>query len=283
MLGPLLAGSILAVRMFHQEFEWHDVPVIGLLVILEGVLSIDNALVLGLLAKRLPKRLQGKALTYGLIGAFVFRIIAIGTASILLRWTIFKFLGGAYLVYVAIKHFIFEGGQSHENKGGTAEAGAAGTASMPGDRPEAAAESAATRLHFWKTVLVIELTDIAFAVDSIVAAMALVGQQQSHDTGAHDKLWVVVTGGMLGVILMRFASMVFIKLLEKFPRFEVSAYLLVIVIGTKLLVDWWFNGPGVARIDFHNPKAAAFWVFWMLMAGCFSIGFWRPKAKEGAG
>src|SRR5205823_920225 len=94
--------------MFGQTFDPHDLAIIGLLVILEGVLSIDNALVLGLLARRLPKVLQGKALTYGLVGAFVFRILAIAAASFLLHWRLVKFLGGAYLVYVAVKHFFFE-------------------------------------------------------------------------------------------------------------------------------------------------------------------------------
>ena len=81
--------------MFHQTFEPHDLLVIGILVILEGVLSIDNALVLGLLAKRVPKRLQGRALTYGLIGAFVFRLLAIAFAQLLLNWRIVKLAGGA--------------------------------------------------------------------------------------------------------------------------------------------------------------------------------------------
>src|SRR5687767_830182 len=94
--------------MFSQTFSAHDLAVIGLLIVLEGVLSIDNALVLGLLAKRLPKSQQNRALTYGLVGAFVFRIIAIGTASFLLRWRIVKLIGGGYLVYIAIKHLFFE-------------------------------------------------------------------------------------------------------------------------------------------------------------------------------
>ena len=64
--------------MFGQTFDIHDVAIIGLLVVLEGVLSIDNALVLGLLAKRLPKHEQGHALTYGLIGAFVLAKIISG-------------------------------------------------------------------------------------------------------------------------------------------------------------------------------------------------------------
>src|SRR3954454_5632443 len=100
--------------MFGQTFEAHDLIIVGLLVVLEGILSIDNALVLGLLAKRLPKRLRGKALSYGLIGALVFRIIAIATAAFLLEWRVVKLLGGAYLVYVALKHFFLEDHKEHD-------------------------------------------------------------------------------------------------------------------------------------------------------------------------
>ncbi len=98
--------------------------------------------------------------------------------------------------------------------------------------------------HFWYTVAVIELTDVAFAVDSILAAMALAGSKQ-------EKLWVVISGGILGVVLMRFAAIIFIRLLEKFPRFELAAYLLVAVIGLKLLADWGFNSDW----SFGKPEA----------------------------
>ena len=88
---------------------------------------------------------------------------------------------------------------------------------------------------FWNTVIAIELTDMAFAVDSIVAAVAMVsGANSGEKCTVHPKLWLVVVGGMLGVIAMRFAAAMFIKLLDKFPRFELSAYLLVLVIGVKL-------------------------------------------------
>src|SRR5687767_2124818 len=93
--------------MFGQTFETHDIAIVGLLIVLEGVLSIDNALVLGILAKRLPKHQQSRALTYGLVAAFVFRVIAIATASFLLSWTVAKLLSGGYLVYIAVKHFFF--------------------------------------------------------------------------------------------------------------------------------------------------------------------------------
>src|SRR5215211_7300025 len=96
--------SLLGFTLFGQNMEGADIAVVLLLVVLEGVLSIDNALVLGLLAKRLPASQRKRALTYGLVGAFVFRVIAICTASLLLKWTFVKFLGGAYLAYIAVKH-----------------------------------------------------------------------------------------------------------------------------------------------------------------------------------
>src|SRR5947199_1017260 len=97
-----------AFEFFGQKAEPHDLVIVALLVVLEGVLSIDNALVLGLLAKRLRKPLQKKALTYGLIGAFAFRLVAVGTAAWLLHWHIVKLLGGGYLIYVVLKHFLFD-------------------------------------------------------------------------------------------------------------------------------------------------------------------------------
>ena len=294
-----------AVEFLGQRFDPNDLAVIGLLIILEGVLSIDNALVLGLLAKRLPKSQQKRALTYGLVGAFVFRLLAIGTAAYLLRWRIVKLLGGGYLVYVAVRHLFFESRETLED---TVVIGPDGEPMIvesqtrqpiPPEEEEIEIEErvpvdlrpqeGGRRLaKFWPTVAVIELTDIAFAVDSILAAIALVGSPPAgHPADAvHPKLWVVIAGGMLGVILMRFAAVIFIKLLEKFPRFEVSAYLLVIVIGGKLLADWWFNTPEHPhRLDFHSLEHPAFWVFWALMVICFAIGFIprrRPAEANGA-
>jgi YkoY family integral membrane protein len=253
--------------MFHQTFDIHDLIIVGLLIVLEGVLSIDNALVLGLLAKRLPRQMQGRALTYGLIGAFVFRVIAIGTASYLLHWRIVKLLGGAYLVYVAVKHFFFEGKKDDQTP--AALTGGDANAPAPAQPWE---PTAAHARFFWQTVMMIELTDIAFAVDSIVAAIGVVGPPPKDQR--HPKLWVVLVGGMLGVILMRFAAVIFIRLLERFPRFETAAYLLVIVIGGKLIADWALNSEANPHaVDFHNPRSAAFWVFWLLMVGSFCLGF----------
>ncbi len=279
-----------AINVLGQNLDTTDIAVILLLVVLEGVLSIDNALVLGLLAKRLPKHQRARALSYGLIGAFVFRVIAICTASFLLQWTIVKFLGGAYLVYIAVKHLFFEAKEEHEQKVVSDPTGQpqlvdeatgkpltaaeeeleirervplgrsllAGDASENGNGvPDVASEKTSARKprSFWGTVLVIELTDIAFAVDSILAAMALAGARQ-------NKLWVVITGGIIGVVMMRFAAAMFMRLLDKFPRFELSAYLLVIIIGLKLLGDWGFNSDW----SFDKPQ-------WMAK----NLGGWKQS------
>jgi YkoY family integral membrane protein len=269
--------------MFGQTFDLHDLVLVAVLVVLEGVLSIDNALVLGLLARRLPKHLQKKALTYGLIGAFAFRLIAVATAAWLLHWRWVKLLGGLYLLYVAGKHFVFGEEQTEDPK---VALDAQGQPILPEDEyaEQMFAADRARGTHtrkFWLTVGAIEMTDIAFAVDSIVAAIGVVGPPPQGQR--HPKLWVVLTGGMLGVILMRFAAVIFIRLLEKFPRFETSAYLLVTVIGAKLVADWLINSEdNPDRLNLHSPTAPAFWAFWLAMLVAFLFGFLPRRQTETA-
>jgi len=233
--------------MFHQTFQPRDLLVVAMLVLLEVLLSVDNALVLGMLAGKLPPALQRKALTYGLIGAFLFRLIAIAGAVKLLQWHFLKLLGGGYLIYVALRHLLFDKTQTRK----------------PTEAPAAS---------FWRTVSAIELTDLAFAADSILAAIALVGPPPPGSTGLHPKFWVILLGGTVGVILVRVAAVLFIRLLKQFPRFGLSAYLLVLIIGLKMLADWYFNATET-RLDFQSPTSPAFWSFWAIMAVCLAIGF----------
>jgi YkoY family integral membrane protein len=214
-----------------------DIIAIGFLVILEGVLSIDNALVLALLVKHLPNKEHKRALTYGLAGAVVFRVMAISAAAYLMKWTWVKFVGGAYLIYLAANYWWANSKDEKSTKDGKER-------------------------NFWMTVLVVELTDIAFAIDSILTAVALT-----------KKVWVVLTGGILGLVMMRFAASIFISLLEKFPRFEGTAYALVFLIGGKLIID----GFHYNSIDFHSPSNPAFWAFWVSMTTILSFGFSKRR------
>jgi YkoY family integral membrane protein len=288
--------------LFGQTFEFRDLIVIGVLVVLEGVLSIDNALVLGLLARRLPRFLQRRALTYGLAGAIGFRSAAVIAASWLLHWHWVKLVGGAYLLWVAVKHFLLESDENPDEKLAVGPDGRPILVEESTGRPlteeqvdeeiydqthgrgagwiDYAQARNAHSLSFWMAVGAIELTDIAFAVDSIVAAIGVVGPPPPGRR--HPKLWVVIVGGMLGVALMRFAAVLFIRLLERFPRFETSAYLLVTVIGAKLIVDYLLNTPAHPdRWDVHDPSELAFWLFWGLMLVCFLIGFLPSRQRKG--
>lgn len=195
-----------------------DLLTIGTLTLLEGILSVDNALVLAILVRALPPEQRRKALTYGIVGAFVFRFIALIFAGHLMQLLVFKLLGGGYLVYLAMKHmFFFHGGDAPRDKDASAR-------------------------NFWTTVLVVELTDIAFSIDSITTAVAM-----------SNKLLVVWIGGILGIIALRFAAGFFVRLLEKLPKMEDLAYQLIFFIGTKLILD----GFGV-----HLDHL----VFWMMMS-----------------
>ncbi|MFN5709024.1 MAG: TerC family protein, partial [Planctomycetota bacterium] len=186
-----------------QIFAPADLAVVGLLLVLEGVLSIDNALVLGLLAKRLPPSQRKRALSYGLIGAFVFRFLAIATATFLLQWTWVKLLGGAYLLYISLKHLLFESQEEEpdqivlDDQGQPilveAETGrpisaerevleieervpfplaegqgtvleTPGASNAPAKSSGGQTSPALDMRKFWWTVFVIEMTDIAFAV-----------------------------------------------------------------------------------------------------------------------
>lgn len=251
-----------------QLFGWPDLWTLAVLTFMEGILSIDNAIVLGLLAKRLPKSLQPKALNWGMMLAFIFRFAAIFAASLLLRWTIVKLLGGGYLAYIAIRHLFFEAKHEEAEQikldahGHPILLEASGAELTPGEREEDIKERVPVYIkpeekgggtaNLWPTVASIGLTDIAFAVDSILAAIALVGSAKDP-TQYHPKLWLVITGGGLGMIVLRFAAGAFIKMLERFPRFELSAYLLVLLIGSKLLFDWGLNSDW----SFNQPAWAA--------------------------
>jgi YkoY family integral membrane protein len=215
-----------------------DLALVGFLVFIEGILSIDNALVLAMMAKHLPPAQQKKALSYGLLGAVVFRLLAIVVATHVIRFRWVKFAGGAYLIYVALHHFL--------------------------SRKHGEAEREPKRRDFWRTVVMIELLDIAFAVDSILAAVALT-----------RKVWIVFTGGFLGVILIRFAASGFLKVLNRFPGFERTAYLLIVLIGTKIILE----GLEIPALDFHTASSPAFIAFWSLMFLCVVSGF-RTGTKQ---
>lgn len=215
--------------MFGQSFHVSDLAGVGALVVLEALLSADNALVLAIMVRHLERTEQKKALLYGLAGAFTFRLIAILFASIVLRQWWLQGIGALYLLWVPAKHFV-----SHAQDKKVKPVGAG----------------------FWQTVIAVELTDIAFAVDSILAGVTFVDNRQ-------EKLWVVYLGAVIGIVLLRFAASMFIRLLEKYPFLDHVAYLLVAWVGIKLgfLSGHTFDHyhPGELSFNFPEMPQAVFW------------------------
>jgi YkoY family integral membrane protein len=216
------------------------------LVFLEGLLSADNALVLAMMVRHLPREKQKRALRYGMWGAFLFRFIAVGMASLLLKFWFLKVIGGLYLLYLTFSHFILNRGEE----------------SNPGRRRFGSG--------FWGTVISVELADIAFSIDSILAAVAM-ASGLPPSVSENGKLAVVVTGGVLGIITMRFVAGYFIKLLERFQGLEPGAYGLVAWIGLKLVVEGMHDGKYV-------PFSFNMWTFWLGMIAIVAAGFlYNPK------
>lgn len=191
---------------YGHFFSWSDVVdtlsspvswgIIASLILLEGLLSADNALVLAVMVKHLPKQQQKKALFYGIIGAYIFRFVAIGLGTYLVQMTFVKVIGALYLLWIAYKG-LFKGDDNEtQNKGQS----------------------------FWRTVLLVELMDIAFSIDSVIAAF-----------GVSDEVWVLFVGGILGVLMMRGVAQVFLKLIEKVPELEKTAFLLIAIIAAKMM------------------------------------------------
>jgi YkoY family integral membrane protein len=216
------------------------------LVFLEGLLSADNALVLAMMVRHLPKENQKRALRYGMWGAFLFRFLAVGMASILLRFSFLKVIGGLYLLYLTIAHFISR--QGHESNPSARRFGSG----------------------FWGTVISVELADIAFSIDSILAAVAM-ADGLPPTISENGKLAVVIIGGILGIITMRFVAGYFIVLLEEFKGLESGAYGLVAWIGLKLIIEGLHHGG-------YIPFGFNMWAFWLGMLAIVIAGFlYKPK------
>jgi len=102
---------------------------------------------------------------------------------------------------------------------------------LPGSATEEASEAAGRSIgkvarSFWSVVVAVELADLAFSLDNVVAAVAL-----------SREFWVVLTGVALGIITMRFAAGIFVRLIARYPELEAAAYLLVFNIGIMLLME----------------------------------------------
>ncbi|MGB5946219.1 TerC family protein [Paenisporosarcina sp.] len=241
------------------EYAWALLILIGL----EGLLSADNALVLAVIAKHLPEDQKKKAINYGIIMAFFFRFAALFAISFIANVWQVQAIGAAYLLYLGLKHVIqARFGKENENI-----------------REEVKEESAGK--SFWPTVGKIGLADLAFAIDSILAAVAIaLGLPDSplDDFGGMDggKFIVVVLGGVAGLILIKYAATWFVQLLDQRPALETTAYAIVAWVGVKLaVITLAHEDIGVLDHDFPHSTVWTM-IFYGVLIGIAVIGWFAP-------
>lgn len=189
-------------------------PVICSLILIEGLLSVDNAMAIAAMASKLPKEKQKLALRLGIIGAYAFR----GLCLFLVAWIVsnpwLKIFGAVYLIYLMCQHLLND--EQDENHDGVPDGMQKGLLA---------------------TIIQIEIMDLSLSLDNVVAAVAL-----------DKRLWVVCTGVFIGILALRFVAGYCIKLIERFPILSKTAFLLVGFVGVILLVEL---GLEYAHIHFH--------------------------------
>jgi YkoY family integral membrane protein len=251
-----------------MEYGW----VLLVLIALEGLLAADNALVLAIMVKHLPEKERKKALFYGLAGAFVFRFASLFAISFLVDVWQVQAIGALYLLFIASNHIfrkvlVKKGENSADRNAGVKK----------------------KKSGFWATVFKVEIADIAFAIDSILAAVALAVAlpttslpQIGGMDGGH--FIVIFLGGFIGLLIMRFAANLFVKLLESRPSLEIAAFVIVGWVGVKLAVHTLAH-PSLHVIphDFADSTGwkLTFYVVLLLIAICgWFLSGRRSKDKE---
>ncbi|MGF6849297.1 YkoY family integral membrane protein [Chitinophaga sp. W3I9] len=189
--------------------------IVGNLVIIESLLSVDNAAVLATMVMDLPEKQRDRALKYGIFGAYLFRGLAMLFASFLIKIWWLKPLGGLYLLYLVFSWW--------KNK------------KTEGEKEEESIDKGQNWLYkatvgaigpFWATVALVELMDMAFSIDNIFAAVAFT-----------DNILLVCLGVFIGILAMRFVAQAFVKLMTKFTFLEAAAYIVIAILGIKLTLS----------------------------------------------
>lgn len=202
------------------------------LIVLESLLSVDNAAVLASMVMDLPKHQRNRALRYGIIGAYVFRGLCLLFAAWLVKILWLKILGGLYLCWLAYGFF------------------------KPKEKKDAQQDSIAKEDNFiyknfknvfgifWTTIILVEIMDLSFSIDNIFAAVAFT-----------DKIGLICIGVFIGILAMRFVAQGFVKLMEKYPLLETIAFVAIAILGVKLALsgvcDYIPNNPITPILNHH--------------------------------
>lgn len=215
-------------------------PVIVSLIVIEGLLSVDNILAIAALASQLPEHQRKLAVRLGLGGAYLYRGVALLFASFILDYEWVKFLGAFYLIHLMAGHF-------------------SDFAAVTDDDPKTRAHAGRT---FLGTIVAIQLMDLSLSVDNVIAAVAM-----------SPKFWVVCTGVGLGLLTLWMFATLSLKLVEKFPILKHTAFLLIGYVGLILLVEM------TAEYAWHQHLHITAFQKFLGLALILVLSLWYAKSK----
>jgi YkoY family integral membrane protein len=228
------------LNQFH--IYWQDIlqhpasslTIIGNLIIIESLLSVDNAAVLATMVMDLPREQKSKALKYGIWGAYFFRGLAMLFVSVLIKVWWLKPLGGLYLLYIVYNWY--KGKQTITKEDDLINKQSNWlykyTVGIIG--------------NFWATVCLVELMDMAFSIDNVFAAVAFT-----------PNIILVCTGVFIGILAMRFIAQWFVNLMEKYTFLETSAFIVIAILGMKLTLSFFDHYyPDSTFTEFMNSHTA---------------------------
>ena len=232
------------------------------LVLIESLLSVDNAAVLATMVMKLSKSERGKALRYGIIGAYIFRGVCLFFAAFLIKVWWLKPLAGAYLLYLSVKFFIKPQNKEADEKAALKEGSWLYRGMVKVMSP------------FWATVFMVELMDMVFSLDNVFAAVAFT-----------NNIILVWVGVFIGILTMRFVAQGFVRLLTHYPFLETSAFVVLGILGLKLvlsLTEHYMKGSQFSEIlSGHNAdlltSAVTVAIFLIPILGCILFNYPRKR------
>jgi YkoY family integral membrane protein len=209
-----------------SRFDINTAFLIVILAGLEAVLSADNAIALAALVQGIEdEKLQRQALNLGMVAAFVMRMALIFTATWVVNYWQFELLGAAYLLWLSFQYFLSDEEEGHHH----------------GPRFS----------NLWQAIPLIAVTDLAFSLDSVTTAIALVNDR-----------WLVILGGVIGIVMLRLMAELFIRWLKEFVHLQDAGYVTVALVGARLLLK-----------VFNDQIVPPEWLMITVIAGLFAWGF----------
>lgn len=201
---------------FLQLYLGNDLRAAGIiilnLIVIEGLLSIDNAAVLATMVMDLPHQQRARALRIGLVFAYIFRGLALVFASVLMKVIWLKVIGALYLIFLGYDYFKTKSTPTTEDD-------------LLNKNENIIYRTLKKSLGpFWATVAMVEAMDMVFSIDNVFAAVAFT-----------DNIYLICFGVFIGILTMRFVAGIFVNLMERFPLLEPSAFIVVTLLGLKLL------------------------------------------------